>query len=64
MKFSGEIISIGSSRGKKVMKVALSPSTSMDALDNYSGNLCEFEVGLSVEVDDIEVDAFTGEVLD
>lgn len=64
MKFTGEIIGISSSRGKKVAKVALSPNVSMDALDNYSGQLCEFEVGLTVESEGYEVDAFTGEIED
>ena len=65
MRFEGEITGIKSSRGKKVATVALAPSTSMDALDNYSGTLCEFEVALHVESEDgVEVDAFTGEVLE
>ena len=64
MDFVGEIVSVGSARGKKVMKVALAPNVSMDAIDAYSGSLVKFEVGLSVEADDIEVDAFTGEVIE
>lgn len=64
MNFQGEITSVKSSRGKKVMTVALSSNTSMDALDNYSGALCEFEVGLKVDHDVIEVDAFTGELVE
>ena len=65
MKFTGEPISISSTHGKKVLKIALSPSVSMDAIDNYSGHLCEFEIGLTVETDDgIEVDAFTGELVE
>lgn len=64
MNFQGEITGIKSSRGKKVMTVALSSSTSMDALDNYSGQLCDFEVGLKVEEGGVEVDAITGEVIE
>lgn len=64
MKFTGEPIGISSTRGKKILKVQLSPSVSMDAIDNYSGHLCEFEIGLTAEVDEYEVDAFTGEVLE
>jgi hypothetical protein len=63
MNFQGEITGIKSSRGKKVMTVALSSGTSLDALDNYSGQLCDFEVGLKVEEDGVEVDAITGEVV-
>ena len=63
MRFTGEIISVGSSRGKKVAKIALSPNVSMDSLDSYSGQLCEFDVGLTVESEEgYEVDAFTGEI--
>lgn len=65
MEFQGEIVSIKSSRGgKKVMSIELAPTTSMDALDNYAGQLCQFEVGLKVEEDGIEVDAFTGELVE
>lgn len=65
MKFTGEPIGISSTRGKKVLKIALSPTVSMDAIDNYSGHLCEFEVGLKVESEDgIEVDAITGELVE
>ena len=65
MKFTGEPIGISSTRGKKVLKVALSPSVSMDAIDNYSGHLCEFEIGLTVETEEgVEVDAFTGELFE
>ena len=63
MRFTGEIISVGSSRGKKVAKIALSPNASMDELDNYGGQLCEFDVGLTVESEEgYEVNAFTGEI--
>ena len=64
MQFEGEITSVKSSRGKKVMTVALTPTTSMDALDNYAGQLCQFEVGLKVEQDGFDVDAFTGELVE
>lgn len=64
MKFTGEPIGISSTRGKKILKVQLSPSVSMDAIDNYSGHLCEFEIGLTADVDGVEYDGVTGEVLD
>lgn len=68
MKFTGEPIGISSTRGKKVLKVALSPSVSMDAIDNYSGHLCEFEIGLSVDDDsgvtEVLIDQMTGEVFE
>ena len=63
MQFTGEIIGISSSRGKKVAKIALSPNVSMDELERYGGQLCEFEVGLTVEAAGIEVDALTGELV-
>ncbi len=64
MKCQGEITSIKSSRGKKVMTVALSPMVSLDELDNYSDQLVEFEIGLPVDADGIAVDAITGEIAD
>ena len=64
MEFIGEVVSLKSARGKKVLTIALAPTTSMDALDNYAGQLCQFEVGLKVEEDGIEVDAITGELVE
>lgn len=63
MQFQGEITSVKSSRGKKSLTVILASGTSMDALDNYSGQLCDFEVGLRVEGDGVEVDPVTGELV-
>jgi len=65
MKFNAEITAIKSSRGRKTMTIALAPNVSLDQLDAYSDQLCEFEIGLNVEVETgVEVDAFTGEVLE
>lgn len=69
MRFTGSITSIKSSRGKKVMTMALTPDVSMDELDNYSDKMCEIEIGVCVKSDDgksdgVEVDVITGEIME
>lgn len=61
--FQGEITQIRSGRGKKTAQIQLASNTSLDTLEAYSGQLCTFTISITVP-SEVEVDEFTGEVLE